>query len=145
MPAVDSPMPAHTKTERPRVNRATLDPTVAALLEAQDDTRDMIRQEIVAVRHEIGGFKQIGWALLGGFFILQVVQIVIFAQLLGVDVRTTAAAARAIVSATTSTTIGTDATGEPTTTVTTTTPAATPPPVDTEAVEAPAAALPEEH
>ena len=140
---VDSHMPP-TKTERPRINRAALDPTVAALLESQDDTRDMIRQEIVAVRVEIGGFKRIGWALLAGFFVLQVVQIVIFAQLLGVDVRATAAATREIVSATTSTTIGTDAAGEPTTTVTTTTPAA-PPPADTEAPEAPAAALPEEH
>jgi len=144
MPAVETHMPP-TKTERPRVNRATLDPTVAALLEAQDDTRDMIRQEIVAVRVEIGGFKKIGWALLGGFFVLQVVQIVIFAQLLGVDVRETAAATREIVSATTSTTVGTDAAGEPTTTVTTTTPAA-PPPAATDAPEAqPAAPTDTEH
>lgn len=113
------PPMAATEPKRPRVNRAALDPTVAALLEAQDDTRDMIRQEIVAVRVEIGGFKKIGWALLGGFFVLQIVQIVIFAQLLGVDVRETAAATREIVSATTSTTVGTDESGEPATTTTT--------------------------
>ena len=125
------PTMAAAEPKRPRVNRATLDPTVAALLEAQDDTRDMIRQEIVAVRVEIGGFKKIGWALLGGFFVLQIVQIVIFAQLLGVDVRETAAATREIVSATTSTTVGTDESGEPTTTVTTTTPASgTPAPTE---------------
>ena len=135
-----APMPP----TKPRVNRATLDPTIAALLESMDDSRDMVRGEIVAVRTEIGGFKRIGWALLGGFFVLQIVQIVIFAQLLGVDVRETAAATREIVSATTSTTTGTAAAGEPTTTVTTTTPAA-PPPADTEALAAPAAAIPEEH
>jgi hypothetical protein len=111
-----APMPP----TKPRVNRATLDPTIAALLESMDDSRDMVRGEIVAVRTEIGGFKRIGWALLGGFFVLQIVQIVIFAQLLGVDVRETAAATREIVSATT-------------------------PPADTEAVTAPAAAIPEEH
>jgi len=49
------PPMAAAEPKRPRVNRAALDPTAAALLEAQDDTRDMIRQEIVAVRVEIGG------------------------------------------------------------------------------------------
>lgn len=126
MPATDTePVTTH-EPKRPRVNRATLDPTIAALLESMDDSRDMVRGEIAAVRTEIGGFKRIGWALLAGFFVLQVVQIVIFAQLLGVDVRETAAATREIVSATTSTTIGTDAAGEPTTTTTTTTPALAP-------------------
>jgi len=118
MPSVDTgttPMPP-----KPRINRATLDPTVAALLESMDDSRDMVRAEIVEIRHTLGGFKKIGWAALGGFFVLQVVQIVIFAQLLGVDVRATAAATREIVSATTSTTVATDSAGAPVTTVVTT-------------------------
>ena len=117
-----------------RVNRATLDPTIAALLESQDDLRDGVLREIGAFREELAGFRKIGWALLVGFFVLQIVQIVIFAQLLGVDVRETAAATREIVSATTSTTVSTDAAGEPTTTVTTTTPApeAGPIPLDTD-------------
>lgn len=116
-----------------RVNRATLDPTIAALLESQDDLRDGVLREIGAFREELAGFRKIGWALLVGFFVLQIVQIVIFAQLLGVDVRETAAATREIVSATTSTTVSTDAAGEPTTTVTTTpAPEAGPIPLDTD-------------
>ena len=138
IPATEAPL-AHDP-KRPRVNRATLDPTVAALLESMDDSRDMTRDEIRAIREdfrqELRGLKRIGWAGLGGFFTLQVLMIIIFAQLLGVDVRETAAATREIVSASTSTTIGTDAAGEPTTTVTTTTPAA-PPPAATDAPEAP--------
>lgn len=118
IPATEAPV-AHEQ-RRPRINRATLDPTVAALLESMDDSRDMTRDEIRAIREdfrqELRGLKRIGWAGLGGFFTLQVLMIIIFAQLLGVDVRETAAATREIVSATTSTTIGTDAAGEPTTT-----------------------------
>lgn len=118
---------AATEAKRPRVNRAALDPMMAALLDSQDDNRDMLREELRSMREEfkqeIRGFKRISWAGLGGFFTLQVLMIVIFAQLLGVDVRETAAATREIVSATTSTTVGTDESGEPTTTVTTTTPA----------------------
>lgn len=121
------PPMAAAEPKRPRVNRAALDPMAAALLEAQDDNRDMLREELRSMREEfkqeVRGFKRIGWAAMGGFFVLQIVQIVIFAQLLGVDVRETAAATREIVSATTSTTVGTDESGEPTTTVTTTTPA----------------------
>lgn len=87
-----------------RVNRATLDPTVAALLDSNDDARDMMRDEIRAVRedlrHELRGFKRLGWAALGGFFVLQVLMLVIFAQLLGVDVRETAAATQEIVGVT---------------------------------------------
>ncbi len=130
MPAVETHMPP--KPDRPRVNRATLDPMAAALLESQDDNRDMLREELRSMRdefkQEIRGFKRLGWAAMGGFFVLQVLYVVVNAQLLGVDVRETAAATREIVSATTSTTVATDATGDATatTTTTTTTPAIEP-------------------
>ena len=45
MPAVDSHMPP--KTERPRVNRATLDPTVAAM-----------QQELEQLRGEVDAWRQ---------------------------------------------------------------------------------------
>lgn len=127
--------PMATPEPRKRVNRAALDPTVAMMAEQQDDLRDGLLLRIDKIDATLAGFQRIGWALLGGFFVLQVVQIVIFAQLLGVDVRETAAATREIVSATTSTTIGTDATGAPSTVVTTTTPALAPS-ADTDAVDA---------